>query len=198
MMGNTIVQKVQDSAKLTPQEFKLESRQIAQTLNIAAEYGMDLPPETVRQLSNRLMELNPDQAPIILAALVNFKSARSLKRADLLDPITRLKTPCVENPPAVVSGAPPTKIEGQLYRLNLKEFHDCVQILDGTFWDNVKFRRCLLVYRGGPVGWGIIGFDESLFKIALPEHPTDRFHEFTQTLVAKDFPNFELKPSEFH
>ena len=104
-------------------------------MNVAALYGVDIPPDTIEKLSALMPHAPPQEVPFLLAAITNLKAIGPLKRLGLFDQVANRTKPCIVNPPWVVSGPPlePTAIKN-VYQVHAREFNDCVQVLDGTFW----------------------------------------------------------------
>jgi|SRR5579871_11895 len=184
LLPQALPQQLKKQAALNQQDFGKSVRETARLADVAAVYGVSIPSETVDQLSARMTNAPEEEVPFLLAAIINLKSVRPLKEMGLFDQVASASTPCIANPPQNVSGSielvPGT---AHVFKIENKEFKDCVQVLDGTFWDKVRFTRCLLIYHGGYVGWGFLFTDGSLFRIDLPERPTPQAKETLAKLL---------------
>jgi hypothetical protein len=173
LLPQALPRQLKKQAEFNQPDFEKNTRAVAQTMNVAAAYGIVVPAKTIEQLADRMAKAPPEEVPFLLAGIINLKSIAPLREMGLFNQVANQSTPCVANPPARVSGAselvPGTD---HVFKLRNKEFKNCKQVLDGTFWDSVKFTHCLLIYQGGNVGWRFFFTEGSLFRVDLPEHPT--------------------------
>jgi hypothetical protein len=197
MNPEPIRRELKRGGDLRPLDFKRQAPGILQFINIAANAGIDVPRETIAGLEKRMLDAPVEDVPFLMAAITNLKSIGPLKRAGLFDQVANRTKPCIANPPERVFGSRKL-VDGSkdVYEIKPLEFEGCVQVLDGTYWDNVKFTGCLLIYRGGKIGWGMFFTQGSIFRIELPDHPGNEAKDFVaQLLPQAGSPSLELKKS---
>ncbi len=181
----------------TGAQLKLNMEQVKAITTQAKDLGIVSSPTLMVDAGSSLLRLasyNPGAAPEsweAISAFINYQGFMFTKTFGLpLTKVTQESKPCIIDPPSKVSGTR-THVSGDVYKISPLIFTECVQVLDGVFWDNVEFDGCVLVYRGGNVGWGILLTRASIYHVELSSEPKPHGKDLLRLIVEQSSPQIK-------